>query len=125
MKEKEKYVANPNPDKEAKKTITFTEFMGDMREEMESSPMFKYSQLDEEGKNDTVDHPSHYQSASGNGIECIDAMKAAFGDYEVAVFCKVNAFKYLYRADAKGGNEDIRKAVWYLNKFLELGGCDQ
>lgn len=70
-----------------------------------------------------VNHPSHYQSYNSNlKIECIDAMRAAFGDEEVAVFCKLNAFKYNWRSSSKGKNTDIEKAIWYLNKYLELGG---
>ena len=42
-------------------------------------------------QNSNVDHPAYYNR--GN-IECIDAMIAAFGKAEVAVFCKINAFKY-------------------------------
>ena len=49
-------------------------------------------------------------------------MRAAFGDEEVAVFCKLNAFKYNWRSSSKGKNTDIEKAIWYLNKYLELGG---
>ena len=48
---------------------------------------------------DQVNHPSHYQ---GNGIECIDAMLAAFGKGEVISFCKLNAFKYIWRSLQKG-----------------------
>ena len=65
-----------------------------------------------------VNHPSHYQ---GNGIECIDAMEAAFGKTEVASFCKLNAFKYVWRSLNKGKCiEDIEKAIWYLNKYKEI-----
>lgn len=64
-----------------------------------------------------VDHPSHYNQGE---IECIDAMKAAFGADELAVYCKIAAFKYVWRCEHKNGVEDIRKAVWYLNKYLEL-----
>lgn len=84
-----------------------------------------------DGKNimpddDPVNNPSHYQSMNAKiDIDCITAMRAAFGDYETSVFCKLNAFKYNWRADSKGENTDIKKAIWYLNKFLELGGCDQ
>ena len=35
-------------------------------------------------------------------------------------FCLCNAFKYLYRHGKKNGVEDIQKANWYLNKYLEL-----
>ena len=74
-------------------------------------------------ENDKVNNPSHYQSMMKDpNIDCITAMRAAFGDYETAVFCKLNAFKYVWRASSKNGNEDIQKAIWYLNKYLELGG---
>lgn len=72
-----------------------------------------------------VDHPTHYQSYNTKiQIECIDAMRAAFGDEATAIFCKLNSFKYLWRSSSKGQNLDIEKAQWYLNKFLELGGHD-
>ena len=45
-------------------------------------------------KVDNVNHPSHYKGE--NGIECIDAMEAAFGKEAVANFCQCNAFKYLF-----------------------------
>ena len=74
---------------------------------------------------DAVNHPSHYDSLSAKySIECIDAMVAAFGEEAVADFCVCNAFKYLWRCSSKGKNQDIKKAQWYLNKYLELGGCD-
>lgn len=76
--------------------------------------------MEEENK-EKVNHPSHYQSKNPNlNIECIDAMRAAYGDKEVAIFCKLNAFKYIFRADSKGGTTDIRKAIWYLYKYFEL-----
>lgn len=66
---------------------------------------------------DMVNHPPHYTSGS---IECIDAMRSAFGDSQVAVYCKINAFKYLWRADQKNGFEDLKKAQWYIDKCLEI-----
>lgn len=42
------------------------------------------------------------------------------GGEAVKAFCICNAMKYLYRHKKKNGVEDIRKAVWYLNKYLEL-----
>ena len=75
---------------------------------------------------DMVNNPSHYQSLESNlNIDCITAMQAAFGKYETAVFCKLNAFKYIWRATSKGGNQDIDKALWYLEKYRMLGGEDQ
>lgn len=67
---------------------------------------------------DQVNHPSHYL---GNGVECIDAMISAFGVDEVSSFCKLNAFKYIWRANKKNDSmEDIEKALWYLNKYKEI-----
>lgn len=66
---------------------------------------------------DKVNHPSHYTQGD---IECIDAMVSAFGDEEVINYCKINAFKYLWRSDKKNHLEDIKKAAWYLNKYIEL-----
>ena len=64
-----------------------------------------------------VNHPSHYNQG---GIECIDAMVAAFGKEATAIFCKLNAFKYVWRADHKNGIQDIEKTMWYLDKYREL-----
>jgi len=66
---------------------------------------------------DNVQHPAHYTQG---GIECIDAMQSAFGVEAVKTYCRINAFKYLWRSDHKGHTEDIEKAIWYLNKYLEL-----
>lgn len=66
---------------------------------------------------DVVNHPTHYTQG---GIECIDAMEAAFGAHELAVYCKIAAFKYIWRCEHKNGLEDVKKAVWYLNKYIEL-----
>ena len=69
-------------------------------------------------KSSNVDHPDHYKS--GN-IECIDAMLDVYGISATYDFCLLNAFKYIWRAQQKGKEkEDIQKAVWYLNKALEI-----
>ena len=67
-----------------------------------------------------VSHPAHYTSGS---IECIDAMEAAFGIDEVISFCKLNAFKYIWRCGKKGVGMDIidsEKASWYLDHANQL-----
>lgn len=72
-----------------------------------------------EYQTEQVNHPSHYQGT----IECIDAMVAAFGSEDTAMFCRINAFKYVWRAGKKTNNtqvQDLKKAVWYLNKAVEL-----
>ena len=86
-------------------------------EEQADRDIAKYNILGESN----VDHPSHYNQ--GN-IECIDAMVAAFGKEDVEIFCRLNAFKYIWRAKHKNGKEDLKKAQWYLNKRLELSSSE-
>lgn len=69
---------------------------------------------------DVVERPEHYQ---GTYIECIDMMEAIFGEKEVARYCLINAFKYLYRCKKKNGAEDIAKAEWYLNRVGNSKYC--
>lgn len=66
---------------------------------------------------DNVNHPFHYCTGK---YECIDVMIETQGIEAVQNFCICNAFKYLYRHEGKNGLEDIKKAIWYLNKFVEL-----
>ena len=67
---------------------------------------------------ENVNHPSHYNHGR---LECIDIMEEVFGIDETKAFCKLNAFKYLVRAELKGNEpEDIDKALWYLEKHQEL-----
>ena len=67
-----------------------------------------------------VNHPAHYANICS--IECIDAMQATFGTKDLAKYCTINAYKYLWRYKSKNGLEDLKKAEWYLNKFDELLG---
>lgn len=68
---------------------------------------------------DMVNHPPHYET---NGIECIDAMRASQGDEVTKNFCVCNAFKYIWRSTHKGSEiQDLEKAIWYLNKAIEIG----
>lgn len=66
---------------------------------------------------DNVNHPVHYETGK---FECIDVMIETQGANAVEAFCICNAFKYLYRHRNKGHIEDVKKAIWYLNKFVEL-----
>ena len=64
-----------------------------------------------------IDHPSRY---AGGKYECIDVMVDVFGVDATKHFCLLNAFKYIWRQEHKNGVEDIKKASWYLNKYIEL-----
>lgn len=73
-----------------------------------------------ESKTDMVNHPPHYQSCS---LECIDMMRAIFGDRAVTEYCTLNAFKYLWRHNLKGKpDEDLKKADWYI-KRAQMYNC--
>lgn len=66
-------------------------------------------------ENDPVNSPKHYTSHP-SGIEAIQVC-------EHHNFCIGNAIKYLWRAGLKGDDakrvEDLRKAVWYINRELK------
>ena len=66
---------------------------------------------------DDINHPNRY--AKGK-YECIDVMQEIFGVEFTKSFCKGNAFKYLWRESDKGGINDIKKAQFYINKYIEL-----
>ena len=68
-----------------------------------------------------VNHPPHYMGKH----ECIELMRAMFGDDAVIGFCKCNSFKYRFRAGKKDGQkaaEDIAKAEWYEDYLMILLG---
>ena len=60
---------------------------------------------------DPVSHPRHY-TQHPSGVECIEIT-------EHLGFCVGNAIKYLWRADFKGGLEDLKKARWYIDREIE------
>jgi len=63
-----------------------------------------------------VDHPAHYNA--GN-IECIDAIEEAVKGLDgKEAFATGNAIKYLWRWKRKGGKEDLKKAIWYINRLI-------
>lgn len=67
---------------------------------------------------DNINHPKHYVNRKH---ECIDEMEAMFGLQDTIAFCKLNAWKYRYRAGSKENyEEDMAKADWYINKAIEL-----
>ena len=64
---------------------------------------------------DAVNHPAHYTYGS---IEVIDIIEALGLPYHLG-----NAVKYIARAGKKDPDketEDLRKAVWYLNRYIGL-----
>ena len=62
---------------------------------------------------DTVDvvNPYHYTRLTPEPIEVIEAWNLPYHD--------ATALKYISRHREKGGAEDIRKAIWFLQRILE------
>ena len=83
-------------------------------EDENGNPVFWESKKVEE-----INHPLRYKHGE---YECIDVMLDNFGKEAVEHFCLLNAFKYVWRSDYKNGTQDIKKAMWYLDKYLELEG---
>lgn len=65
---------------------------------------------------DNVDHPDHYKQGV---VECIDALAAAtVNKTGIEAVCVANVIKYLWRYELKNGEEDVKKAQWYLNRLV-------
>jgi hypothetical protein len=63
---------------------------------------------------DMVNHPPHYKTG---GIDTIDFIEAKELNYRLG-----NVIKYITRADRKGSRqEDLKKALWYLQREIEKG----
>lgn len=69
-------------------------------------------------ENETVNHPSHYQSK--NGIEVYEVIDAFTDGLDgVTSFNQGNAIKYILRWNKKNGVEDLKKAQWYINQLIK------
>lgn len=62
-------------------------------------------------KHDPVDHPQHYLKG---GIETIDFIEAKNLGFHLG-----NVVKYITRWELKGKVEDLKKARWYLDRFIQ------
>lgn len=69
-------------------------------------------------QHDPVNHPSHYTSGSIEVIDCIESIIAPISD-PVQAFLVGQVVKYVARYTMKNGEEDLRKANWYLNRLIE------
>jgi len=86
-------------------------------------PIINISDRSDGGRQDMVNHPSHY-GKEGDPYETINVIEAWDLD-----FCLGNAVKYISRAGKKDSAkevEDLKKAVWYLErKIHQLEGIHQ
>jgi hypothetical protein len=105
-REEDEWIDDPNPTKVFNSKIHWPHrrliFMSDTLHDL-STP-----------QPDLVNAPPHYRQGK---IECIDAIRAALTEEEFRGYCKGNAIKYAWREKHKGGDEDLKKAAWYLNRI--------
>ncbi|MEM5397322.1 DUF3310 domain-containing protein [Staphylococcus gallinarum] len=77
----------------------------------------KSNDVQQRKRNDTVNHPSHYNYGE---IEIIDVIEQVTKHYNANVAYHIgNAIKYLSRAPHKNGKEDVAKAKWYIERAFE------
>jgi len=65
-----------------------------------------------------VNHPDHYQFGKENTYEVIKVIEALEMDFHLG-----NTFKYIARAGKKGTDkeiQDLKKALWYLDRKIQL-----
>ena len=73
------------------------------------------AQTDEEGAH--VNAPSYYKAS---GVECIELLRQNLTPEQYKGFLLGNVQKYIFRCQAKGCEEqDLRKAEWYLKRFIK------
>lgn len=94
---------------EKNKSVLIVEHINDKQiweKKHEVNPIFSIQNLN------VVEHPEHY--GAGGSLQCIEAMLIAFGKQATMDFCKLNAFKYIWRAGLKGNEkQDMNKAKRY------------
>lgn len=64
-------------------------------------------------------NPSHYKTGQ---IECIEYIEDKLTPEEYRGYIKGNVLKYITREKHKNGDEDLRKAKWYLDRLVNRLG---
>lgn len=77
----------------------------------------KSNDVQQRKRNDTVNHPSHYNYGD---IEVINFIEQVTQHYNPNVAYHIgNAIKYLARSPHKNGKEDVAKAKWYIERAFD------
>lgn len=88
-----------------------------IEDKMEHIGKRQSNDLQQRKRNDTVNHPSHYNYGD---IEVIDFIEQITQHYNANVAYHIgNAIKYLSRSPHKNGKEDVEKAKWYIERAYE------
>lgn len=67
-------------------------------------------------ESEKVNHPVHYMAG---GIEVIKYLESKLSPEAFEGFLIGNVHKYISRYSHKNGVEDLKKALWYLQKVIE------
>lgn len=105
-----------NCEKCIQNNLQLIDYLEELRELKRQQNETKANVEIKEENGNAVDHPAHYQGKH----ECIEVMRVLFGDRAVMDFCKLNSYKYRFRADKKNGDEDIKKAEWYEDYLIKM-----
>lgn len=73
-------------------------------------------------KPDSINSPAHYTQGK---YEVIDIIQASMSHEGFQGYLLGNMTKYLLRCQHKhqdGGSEDLKKLIWYANKFIAIQG---
>ncbi|MGW2864270.1 DUF3310 domain-containing protein [Streptomyces sp. NPDC001205] len=92
------------------RTVAFPEY------EISAEPRVGYE------KPDNINSPAHYTQGK---YEVIDIIQESMSHEGFQGYLLGNMTKYLLRCQHKhedGGSEDLKKLIWYANKFIEVQG---
>jgi hypothetical protein len=120
------YVPVPNPDGNTELDKDYAEYLNGLSAESRANVERMnaktgeqlYEMVDERTEDDEVNHPAHY--TEGREHEPIDVIE----DWELPYHLG-NTVKYISRAGRKGLDlpaelKDLKKAAWYLDRYIAL-----
>ena len=98
--------------KEILETLTYSDIAKYKDSEINEKAISKIAIKECKEEDNVINKAPHYNIGK---YECIDVMKDVFGKERLKIWCILNAFKYLYRCYYKNGDQDLKKATYYLN----------
>lgn len=70
-----------------------------------------------ESNDKMVSHPSHYKFGNFEVIDVVDAVTEELSGYECNYTAQ--ALQYLMRWHRKNGDQDLEKAIWFIQRILD------
>lgn len=88
-------------------------------EQLEHALKKEAEKTTQETKPDIINHPKHYTQGEIECIQVIEYINRKLSLIGFEGFCLGNFIKYIWRCNDKNGWEDIDKAIFYMDKFLQ------